>query len=262
MPNGLDVAPQMRLKASGEAGGISLLFRAGERPDADTVERLIGASRKSGLPARVSHRPAGDAGWLEILASGLTFDLTGLAPGGSARIIKTQQSFGFEDGEGAAGCEAIAIVPSGHIASGAGLQPVVRTMMGMAANLALELPTCAVAWGPAGTVMEPRYFCRMVLNWLGGGAFPALGLAALFTGADGSMASRGLAHFIGQEMQLEAHPGESAAETAKLAVRVIDHLVRLGPLTEAQTIDAGSQTLLAEPSQVGKLVLVWREDRG
>ena len=30
----------------------------------------------------------------------------------------------------------------------------------------------------------------------------------------------------------------------------------------AMLLDAGGQALLVEPSQVGKLVLVWREDEG
>ncbi|MFD2136398.1 hypothetical protein ACFSLT_16960 [Novosphingobium resinovorum] len=101
-------------------------------------------------------------------------------------------------------------------------------MMGLAANLALELPVRAVGWAPAQTWMEPRYFCRSVLNWLGGGAFPALGLTALLQAEDGSLASRGLAHFTGQEVQLEGRRGEAAADTVKLAVRVIDQLVRRG----------------------------------
>jgi hypothetical protein len=242
---------------------LSLLFHEGERPGAEAVAAVIAESRASGLPARVSHRPAGEE-WVELLASGLTFDLTGLVPGQPSLPPRVDHPFGFGPfglGEALpAGLdEAIELVPSGHIVAGAALQPILRTMMGLAANLAIGLPVRAVAWGPARTVMEPRYFTRMVLNWLAGGAFPVLGLTALLRGADGSVASRGLAHFTGQEMQLEAREGESPADTAKLAVRVIDHLVREGRIAAPVRIGTGADALLLEPSQVGRLVLVWRE---
>jgi len=46
----------------------------------------------------------------------------------------------------------------------------------------------------------------------------------------------------------------------KLAVRVVDYLARNGPLTQTETVETGRETLRLEPSQVGKLVLVWREE--
>lgn len=267
MPNGLDATLEMlpthmMSQGAANAAGLCLLFDPGDRPDADAVARLVAAAADAGLPASVSHRPPPEAGWLELLASGLTFDLIGLAPAASGRMTEAQQDFGFADGELPRGGEAVELVPSGHIVSGAGLQPVLRTMMGLAANLVLELPVRAVGWGPAQTWMEPRYFCRTALNWLGGGAFPALGLTALLQAEDGSLASRGLAHFTGQEMQLEGRSGDAAADAAKLAVRVIDQLVRRGRIVEPLRIDAGGQALLLEPSQVGELVLAWREDEG
>lgn len=268
MPNGLDGTMEMLPSAHMAEGdqktvGLSLLFHPGDRPDADAVERVIATARENGLFANVTLRPQGEATWLEILASGLTFDLLGLEPGDSTRVREPIQRFGFENDLALDGLEAIELIPSGHIIAGAGLQPVVRVMMGLAANITLGLPTArAVAWGPANTLMEPGYFCRMVLNWLGGGAFPALGLTALLPAQDGSLASRGLAHFTGHEMQLEGRADEPRADTAKLAVRVIDHFVRNGAVTQPLRIDAGTQVLIAEPSQVGKLVFVWREATG
>ncbi|MGF7153192.1 hypothetical protein [Novosphingobium gossypii] len=265
MPTGLDATLEMvpirPMQHDERITGLTLTFRAGERPDADAIARVIAASREAGLPASISHRPPGAAHWLELLASGLTFDLNGLAPGAPGPVANSQQEWGFE-GSGPVGGETIELVPSGHIAGGAGILPVLRTMMGLAANLVLELPVQSVGWGAAQTAMEPRYFCRAVLNWLGGGPFPGLGLTALLPAQDGSIASRGLAHFTGQEMQLEGRAGEAPADTAKLAVRVIDRLVTMGRLAAPVRIDAGDQILTAEPSQVGRLVLVWREGRG
>lgn len=243
------------------AAGLSLLFRPGARPTAQDIARLVDEARKTGLSARISHLAADGEGWLELLASGLTFDLRGLAPAAPAPVMTDQQSFGFgPDRDDCEACEAVEMVPSGHIVAGAALQPVLRTMMGLAANLVLQLPGVeGIAWHPAGTVMEPRYFSRLVLAWLGGGAFPALGLTSLHRAADGSVASRGLAHFIGQEVQLEGRAGEDVTETMKLAVRVVDHLVRHGRIAKPERIGSAEDGLLAEPSQVGGLVLVWRE---
>ncbi|HUD28294.1 MAG TPA: hypothetical protein VMQ93_05430 [Novosphingobium sp.] len=265
MEHGLDAAEGHPQYATISPAGLALLFAEGERPSPQTIVDVVEEARRSGLLARVSHRPEPDAGWLELLASGLTFDLLGLAPAEAAAPVAVYQSFGFEGDAAAASAtaaalEAIELVPSGHIAAGAGLDPVLRIMMGLAANIALHLPVAAVSWRPAQTLMEPRYFSRIVLNWLGGGAFPALGLTALMRAADGSLATRGLAHFTGQEMQLEGREGEAPGETIKLAIRVIDHLVRVGRITETERAGAGPDTLLFEPSQVGKLVLVWRGD--
>lgn len=240
--------------------GLALLFRPGERPTQQDIVRLVDTMRGTGLLARVSFRPEQDAGWLELLASGLTFDLRGLAPADAGNGVEIGQAFGFEEAQATPGFEAVDLVPSGHIVAGAGLGPVLRIMTGLAANLALHLPVAAVSWRPARTLMEPRYFSRLVLNWLGGGAFPALGLTALVRGEDGSVASRGLSHFIGQEIQLEGRPGEDPADAVKLAVRVVDHLVRYGRISEPLRIGTGADALLAEPSRLGGLVLIWRGD--
>ncbi|WP_255406225.1 hypothetical protein [Novosphingobium sp. CF614] len=238
--------------------GLSLLFAAGGRPTVDDIAHLLD-SPQSGIPARVSHRPAEAEGWAEILVSGLTFDLRGLSPADPARFDAALHAYGFEGSPPGDELEAVELVPSGHIAAGAGLRPVVRTLVSLAANLALRLPMAAVAWYPARTVMEPRYFSRTAFNWLSGGAFPALGLTALVPADDGSIASAGLSHFIGQELRLEGREGETRAEAVKLAIRVVDYLMRQGPLTEPQVIEGGEGGLLAEPSQVGNLVWVWRK---
>lgn len=239
--------------------GVSLLFPAGLRPTQDDVVCLLEASADTGLAAHVSYRPAEDMGWLELLVSGLTFDLRGLAPGEEAEACPVEHRYGFEGALPSGDLEAVELVPSGHIAAGAALEPVLRIMAGLAANLTLNLPAVAVSWHSARTAMEPRYFSRIVLNWLSGGAFPALGLTALVAGPDGSVASHGLAHFTGQEMQLEGRADEPQAETVKLAIRLVDYFVRNGRAEEPQAIEAGDQRLLVEPSKAGKVVLVWRE---
>lgn len=248
-------------KRSGdETGVLELLFEPGKRPSVGDVVRLFEETQEAGLAARISHRPSNDADWLEILSSGLTFDLRGLAPGDPKTAHEADYRYGWQGDDGIRQGEAVHLLPSAHIAAGAALPPVVRAMMSLAANLVLHFPVIGVGWVPSGTLMEPAFFSRMALNWLSGGAFPALGLTALVIADDGSVSSRGLAWFAGQEMQLAPRPNEAPGDAMKLAVRVVDYLARHGPLVRTETVETGRETLRLEPSQVGKLVLVWREE--
>ncbi len=246
--------------AAGQANpastGASLLFAASSRPSIDDVEALLSSGDAGAPVARISHRPAAEQGWLELLASGLTFDISGLRPADPLPPLDLHHFYGFETNPRLESLEAVELVPGGHIAGGGAMPPVVRTLAGLSAALALQMPVAAVAWHSAGTVMAPAYFARVVMNWLSGGAFPALGLATLVPAEDGTISSQGLATFCGQEFKLEAASGEHRPDVMKLALRVADHIVRRGPLTVPGLIeDTG---FFAEPLQAGKLVWVWR----
>jgi hypothetical protein len=258
-PHAADPAPgDMELAPAAPGNGVSLFFRPGERPTAAAIAALLDASNGE-IMARVTHRPADDEGWLELLASGLTFELTGLEPADAAAGGDTVQIHGFDRAPLMTELEAIHLLPGRHIAGGAGLPPVIRTQAGLAASLALKLPVAAVGWQSAQTVMEPRYFAQIVVNWLAGGTFPALGLTALLRGEDGSIATRGLSRFSGCEMQLEGAAGEPPSETLKLAIRIVDYLVRQGSITEPREIDTPKGRLLLEPSRAGRQLWVWRQ---
>ncbi|EQB12021.1 hypothetical protein L284_15925 [Novosphingobium lindaniclasticum LE124] len=238
--------------------GVSLYFSPGQRPSAETIAALLEQS-SGAIMARISHRPPDRDGWLELLASGLTFDLLGLAPALPSLSPISVQTHGFDQAPRMEGLEGIDLLPGGHIAGGAGLAPIIRTQAGLAASLALKLPVAAVGWQSARTLMEPRYFAQIVVNWLAGGTFPALGLTALLRGQDGSIATRGLARFVGSEMQLEGSVEETPADTLKLAIRVVDYLVRQGPLTETREIESPRGRLLLEASQARRQLWVWRQ---
>ncbi|MDG2004572.1 MAG: hypothetical protein P8J20_14720 [Novosphingobium sp.] len=240
--------------------GLSLIFAVGQRPSVDDIDRLLATSEASLLGAQISHRADDSEGWVELLASGLTFDLEGLDPAPSSGIPEALHRFGVDDEFTASPLEAISLLPGQHIAGGNAMMPVVKTMAGLVANLALHLTAKAVCWHPAGTWMDPNYFARIVLNWQSGGAFPALGLTGIDQTEDGHVVSNGLDYFVGQEVQVEAAPGEPPAETVKLAMRVIDYMVLHGPLKAPRKLDGPSgETLMAEPSQYGQLVWVWRD---
>lgn len=213
----------------GRAGrGMSLLFAAGERPDATAVEDALESAAANGVKSSISYRPDVSEGWLELLSSGLTFDLVALQPADALVPDRPVQRIGMGE-ESGSGWEAVSLMPGEHIASGATMMPVVRTMAGLGAGLAVSLSARAVCWEPAGSWVEPHFFAKTVNAWLGGGAFPALGLTSLTHKADGTLRTTGLFHLIGQELVLETE-GSDGATAAKLAMRLIDHLVSEGAL--------------------------------
>lgn len=237
--------------------GLDLLFAPGDRPAVDDLGELFGANAPGGAPARISARLDAE-GWLELLASGLTFEMSGLAPATPSAPTAAEHFYGLPPDMSAFDLEGVGLRPGAHIAAGGALLPVVRTMLAIAANLALHLPVKVVCWRPAACWMDARYFARVTLTWLSGGAFPALGLTALRRRDDGLFASSGLAFFVGQELLLEPPPGEPAAETVKLGGRVIDHILRHGAVQETQTLPGPSGERLVLELQGDREVRVRR----
>lgn len=228
---------------------LSLIFAEGARPDADAINVISTAVRDGPNPTDltfgISHRPDPGAGWLELLAQGMTFDCQGLAPADPARMPLTGALIGL--GAQPAG-EAIALSAGPHLASGKGLLPVVRVLAGLGARLAALPGVLAVVWQPARSWMAPDYFIKLMADWQGGGAFPALGLTSLQSKASGAMVSRGLDFLIGQELRIEAGHKLSQAEIARIAVRLIHDLVSDGPLVEANEFTGpGGERILAVP---------------
>ncbi len=107
-------------------------------------------------------------------------------------------------------------------------------------TLALALlgeDTLGVFWAGADSLMGADYFRRMVGIWIDGGAFPALGLAALVKDDGGVVRSAGLDVLVGQDVAVLPEDGMSAADQARLAMRVMDFLVREGPVQQDQSVE-------------------------
>jgi hypothetical protein len=195
---------------------------------------------------------------VEVLAGGLTFDLSGLSSGPGHAPPGCIYPFDLPTTFDGAGTEALRLVPGPHLAGGERMMPVIRAMAGLAANLCALTGLVAVAWHPARSCIGPRYFTSIIGNWLEGGVFPGLGLVGLTTVADGGIQSEGLAFFTSQELRIEPELTEDRAAAAKIAVRLIDRLVEQGPLTSPDHI-AGPEgrPLRVEPSTNGRFVRVW-----
>ncbi len=272
-----------------------MLFVPGQRPQASQVAalatRLRATAATGPAPAgaapdarpnapvhfTISHRPA-SADWLELLCGGMTFELTGLGPGPASDLPPSTNNLGLDPAILSSPLEAVGLHPGPHLAGGEGLLPVVRTTAAIGAVLASLPGVRAVCWHAARSWVGGAYFIHAIDEWLGGGAFPALGMTALVRGDDGSFTSEGLALLIGQEVRVEPGTARKTASrkgvdrsgaqgsaggeaaSARLALRAIHSLVLSGAI-DAPTHLTGpdGEPLRAEPTPDGRLVRVWRD---
>ena len=238
----------------------SLLFAPGQRPRKDAVLAL--AAGDGGFS--VSLDPEGDANgetsWLELLSSGLTFDLQGLAPGASAPRPPMRHAYGVGEEPALLELEAITLQPGPHLAGGHAMLPVIRCLAWLTARLAGLDGVKAVAWHPARCWSAPDAFRTGVQRWIEGGPFPAFALAALAPDLEQGLQSEGLALLIGQELRIEPQVSDDRAAQGKLAVRAMHWLVEHGPLRAVQRVASpDGETLIMEPSANGRFVRVRRE---
>jgi len=230
---------------------LSLIFAEGHRPDLAALQSLAGGAAANAAAIRfaVSHAPDQSEGWAELLASGLTFDCTGLAPAVPVPIAKGGALLGLEKQPVG---EAISLTPGPHLADAMGMIPVVRVLAGLGAQLAALPGAVAVIWNPARCWMPPAYFGKVVNNWLADGPFPALGLTSLEREADGAIVSVGLALLTGQELRFLPDSKLVAADIARIAVRLIHALIESEPLTGPHTfVGPDRETLHVTPNLRG-----------
>ena len=240
-----------------DISAVSLVFAPGARPDASAIGALASSSR----PFSVSFAPTENSGeedpWVELLANGLTFDVTGISPGPARRPPERAHLFGLSEGADLSACEAITITPGAHLAGGRTMVPVLRNLAWVGALLA-ELPHVrAVAWHPARAWSAPEYFRSAILRWIAGGPFPGLGLTAIAPTSDGGLKSEGLEIFTGQELVLSPALARDKAEGTKLAMRLVNWLAESGRITESTSMMGHSgETLHLVPEQNQRIVKV------
>ena len=205
---------------------LTVVFAPGQRPDLGMLSELAGAADSSPR-FTISHSPPAEHGWAELLAMGLTFDCTGLAPAAAAAMPAEGALLGLERMPQG---EAIGLAPGPHLADAAGMVPVLRVLAGIGARL-VQLPGVqGVCWNRARCWMPAEYFRKVVTTWLAGGPFPALGLTSLQREADGAIVSVGLDLLIGQELRFASSAKFAAPDIARIAVRLIHALIETGPL--------------------------------
>ena len=248
---------------------LAVLYAPGKRPSIDAVGLAGEASGAFVLSFDPRDGVFGDGDhddgdhddgdgtdWAELLITGLTFDVAGLAPGPAEPMPSIAHRYGLADNLSVAGLEAVLVQPGAHLAGAAAMLPVVRGCVALGAALATHSAAAAVVWIPARTAMAPDYFAATIGDWLSGGAFPALGLTSLVPGRSG-ITSEGLAFFTGQELEVA---GSDLAHTGRVAVRMVHTLVGHGRLAAPTPLEGPEgEPLHAEPSDDGKWVRVWSQ---
>lgn len=207
-----------RRAAQAEAAGLALFFREGARPKPAALGGPAAAF------ALVPGPVTGD-GSAEVLMAGFACQLLGLAPGPAARTSAPRHAYDLML-PALGRLEAVRVLPPEGDGS-AGTRPVLRALVALGCELAGLPGLAGLGWEPAGTVMSPAYFLRVMQAWLGGGAFPGLGLAALVKDAQ-AVRSEGLALFAGHEIAVSLAAGGTPAGAAKLALRAMHGLVEDG----------------------------------
>ena len=203
----------------------------------------------------------GQLHWLELLRDGLTFDLSGLAPGPASAFPALSHRFDLPGLPSHDDNEAMVLRPGPHLAAGGNSLPLVRSMLALACDLVRYFDNLvAVCWGPAGSAIGRQFFESVTSAWLDGGPFPALGLTAFVETPDGALQSEGLAFWIGQELRIEPPLSADRVAATRLGIRLVNHLVLAGGLTADDRITAPDGTRLVLRAARGRaMISVWRE---
>jgi hypothetical protein len=238
----------------------SLLFQPGMRPDSAAVRALAQGDGGFSISLDPDESQANEGAWLELLASGLTFDLRGLAPGPAAAAPPSRHVYGVGEPAEVGPLEAITLQPGPHLAGGRTMLPVVRCLAWLTARLAGLDGGRAVAWHPARCWSAPEAFRGGVQRWIEGGPFPAFALAALAPDADQALQSEGLALLVGQELRVAPLVTEDRAAQGRIALRAMHWLVENGPLrAPRQVTGPDGEKLALEPSANRRFVTVRNE---
>ena len=253
---------------------LHLLFAKSKRPDLHAIKAFTGR-----LPAvSVSHDPLiggvqleevrdaeapwmGKLQWVELLRDGMTFDLSGLAPGSASAFPSLLHRFDLATLPSPEDHEALVLRPGPHLADGAGSLPLMRELLALGCDIVRQFSDLvAVGWGPARAAIGRRFFESIISAWLDGGPFPALGLTAFVESPDAALESVGLGFWIGQEIRIEPPLSADRVAATRLGIRLVNHLVLAGGLSEEDRMVApdGSRLVL-RPSRSRALISVWRE---
>ncbi len=203
----------------------------------------------------------GQQDWLELLTGGLTFDLSGLAPGPASMFPEIDHRFDLPAVPTPEGYEAMTLRAGPHLAAGGRSMPLNRTMLALACDLVRQFEDlAAVCWGPARSAIGRRFFESVITAWLDGGPFPALGLTAFVETPDHALESVGLGFWIGQELRIEPPLSADRVAATRLGIRLVNQLVIIGGLKEDDRIVAPDGTrLVLSPSRNRALISVQRE---
>lgn len=246
-----------------------MLFVKGGRPDRAALKAFSSRQQTVDLSHDAVRGGAAQSGtvwpgqqdWIELLRDGLTFDMSGLAPGAEADFPVITHRFDLADLPTAETYDAVALRPGPHLAAGGRSQPVVRALLALACDLTLFFDNLvAISWSPSCSAIGRRFFESVTSAWLDGGPFPALGLIAFADGADGALESVGLEFWTGQELRIEPPLSADRIAATRLGVRLVNQLVLAGRVDSHERIIAPDGTpLMLRPTLNRDYICVRRE---
>ena len=199
--------------------------------------------------------------WLELLREGMTFELSGLAPGEVHGLPQVDFQFDFAATPDAGDFEVLHLTPGHHLAGGEQTLPVVQGLLGLARDLIHHYDDLAgVVWPASSSAIGRQFFESIITAWFEGGPFPALGLTAFRETNDGALQTEGLGFWIDQELRIEPPLSLDKVSATRIGVRLVNQLVLVGGVDTSERVVAPDGTrLVLRTSRNGKFVRVWRE---
>lgn len=199
--------------------------------------------------------------WLELLRDGMSFELSGLAPGEGLSLPHVEFVFDFSAPPEPFDYEALLLAPGHHLAGGERTLPVARALLGLARDLVDHFAELeGVIWPPSASAIGDQFFESVVTAWFEGGPFPALGLTAFRETTDGALQTEGLSFWIDQELRIEPPLSLDKVSATRIGVRLVNQLVLVGGIDASERVVAPDGTrLVLRTSRNGQFVRVWRE---
>ncbi|UAB77050.1 hypothetical protein INR77_09385 [Erythrobacter sp. SCSIO 43205] len=199
--------------------------------------------------------------WLELLREGMTFEVSGLAPGNSLTLPKVEFLFDFADLPETSQYQVLHLAPGHHLAEGERTLPVAKGLLGLARDLTHHFEDLVgVIWPASSSVIGRQFFESVITAWFEGGPFPALGLTAFRETNDGALETQGLSFWIDQELRIEPPLSFEKVYATRIGVRLVNQLVLVGGVDTSERVVAPDGTkLVLRPSRNGKFVRTWRE---
>ncbi len=243
--------------------GLHFLFSAGATPSAGEFVKLTaeGTTFQSNVIAPDTHSSVEDRSPIvELVRSGLTFDLSGFAPSSSSAGCQPKHFIGVDREIIREGCEGLLLNLGPHLQGVHSNLLVVREMLTLSAEIAGVIPKCvAMQWLPSATAISTERFVHNVTRWTDHGEFPVDPLIALQLKSIGGTHSEGLTLFTGQELRIEPEATLDPNSVIQIGKRLLGYLALRGPISKAEEVAGpdGSPIRL-EPSNNGKFVRAWR----
>jgi len=184
-----------------------------------------------------------DENYLAVRWSGLSFTLSRIHP----QNTENYRSLFCPDGPVAGAMLGVAL--GAHIEGGERIEPILQQYLSLAAQIASALGMDRIGWRPAELLIGLPQFASFAADYAAGGPFPALALVRMEAMVDG-IKTRGLAWFCGQELEFSA-PHLSQNEIVKRVVRIVNDLVRNGPIGKTVSVDGLEE---------GERIMLWPDE--